>query len=141
MKSRKLSENKHIIRVQRGEELVKTILEFCKTQDISFAYVSAIGAVSEVEMGYYETATKTYHFKQFNGDLEITSLTGNISQVAGEPFLHAHLNITDEQLNSFGGHLKEGVVGGTLEVFMEVFDVSVERVEDEETGLKLLDLD
>jgi predicted DNA-binding protein with PD1-like motif len=72
--------------------------------------------------------------------LEITSLNGNVTLLEGQPFLHLHTTITNEQLQGFGGHLKMAIVGPTLEVVIEKLESQVQRKMDEEIGLNLFHL-
>lgn len=132
--------SRYILKLERGEEVVESITSFAKQEGIDNALVSAIGAVDKITLGFYELKTKSYHWRDFTGDLEVTSLTGNITLLEGSPFLHAHLTIADENLNSFGGHLKEARVGVTLEVIIEKLDSNISRKMDREIGLNLLDL-
>ena len=129
-----------IIRIDRGEEIVSTINEFCTGKRIFLGTVQGIGAVGNAEIGLFETATKKYHAKTLWGDLELTALLGSITTMNGAPYLHLHATITDSTHQAFGGHLKSAVVSGTCEVFITMLEGRVERVFDDETGLNLLDL-
>lgn len=129
----------YIVKLKRGEEVTSNLIQFSKDQNIKFAWISGLGALSKVELGYYNLEGKEYHFEERGGDLEVTSLTGDISQFEGNPALHIHLNLCDPTLLSFGGHLKDGIVGGTLELKIETFDEEVKRAKDPDTGLNLLD--
>ncbi len=133
-------DNVTVLRLKRGKYLVESILEFCEKQNIDGAYLHGIGAVEKIEMGYYDLeAKKAYEFKEIDKYLEITNLTGNISKLDGELKLHAHITVSDKNLQAYGGHLKEATVGGTVELFI-VKTPGLVRKEDEETGLSLLEL-
>lgn len=131
---------RYIVKIDKGEEIVSLLSSFAKKEDIKLATFSAIGAVSNVTIGSYELSSKSYHWKDFSGDLEVNSLFGNITLLKSEQFIHAHINISDENLNVFGGHLKQAIVGVTLEVVLELIDGEVERKFNGEIGLNLLDL-
>lgn len=132
--------NIYIAELRKGEQVVEELMRFAREEGVKFAWVSGLGALSKVTMGYYDLEEKEYHFEDREGDLEVTSFEGNISGMEGSPVVHVHLNVADKSLDSFGGHLKEGVIGGTLELRIEVFDEEVVREKDGETGLNLLSL-
>lgn len=130
--------NIYIIRLKRGEEMVSSLEKLSEEEHIEFAWVSGLGAVSKITLGYYDLGTKEYFWKNFQGDLEISSLQGNISWQGEKPIIHVHTAIADEKQTSFGGHLKEAIAGGTIELRVETFGDRIEREKDEETGLNLL---
>lgn len=131
------SANKYLVKLERGEKIIETLTQLAKNEDIKLGLITAIGAVDEITLGYYELSTKSYHWQEFKGDLEVTSLNGNITLLANEPFLHIHMTISDENLLSHGGHLKEGKVAVTLEIVVEVLEGQLEREMDDAIGLNL----
>lgn len=137
----KKAPNGFLLRLEKGEEIGSKIIEFAKTQNIGSSFIHALGAVSALELGYYHLDKKDYSWKVFNEDLEIASLTGNISMVDNEPFVHMHGVFANESLITFGGHIKRAEVGATCEVYLVNFDMDISRKFDEEIGLKLLDLE
>ena len=73
--------------------------------------------------------------------LEIASCMGNVStREDGELIVHAHLVVSDENGNAYGGHLlPECKVAATAEfILIEAKDVSLKRKFDGKTGLYLL---
>ena len=129
--------NKYVLRIDRGEEIVSSLKGFCKDNDIKLGTVSGLGAVDRVKVGLFATDTKEYHSTELTGDHEITSLIGNISTKDGEIYLHLHINIADEEYNTYGGHLSSAVVSGTCEIVVEEIDGTVEREFSDEVGLNL----
>lgn len=69
-------------------------------------------------------------------DVEIVSLTGTISLNG----CHIHISVSDEELKTYGGHLKEGcLVNTTVEVVILEFDnYTFTRELDDKTGYKEL---
>jgi predicted DNA-binding protein with PD1-like motif len=57
-----------------------------------------------------------------------------------KPFIHAHITIADQQFGTFGGHLKEAIVGATCEIYLTRLRGKIQRIKDEITGLNLLDI-
>lgn len=132
--------SKHIIRVAKGEEIVTQLEKVCKQENIKAGSIMGIGAAGRIEIGHFETGTKEYHSREFTGDLEITSLMGNVSQKDGESYLHIHINFADEKLQAYAGHLNSAVVSATFECIIEEFDGEIDRKFNSEIGLDLMDL-
>ena len=124
--------------LKRGQEITEEIKKFCRENNITSAYVSAIGAVSLAEIGIYDFNKRDYDIKKFEQALELTNLTGNISVLDNEIFLHAHATFSDRETKAIGGHLMSAVVSITCEVFLVPLKEQLTRKFDEETGLKLI---
>lgn len=100
-----------------------------------------LGAAQWAEVGYYDFSSKQYKFQKYDGHIEVLSLQGNVAWDGDEPMLHIHGTFSDEDGKSFGGHVKEIEVIGTIEVFLHNWwGDKLTRSLDEESGLKLLDL-
>jgi hypothetical protein len=129
-----------ILRIDRGEEIVSTLKQFCTDQEIALGTLQGIGAADNVVIGLFETATKEYHTATLTGDYEITSILGNITTMEGKPYLHIHATLSDAAHRTFGGHLNSAVVSGTCEIFIQTFSGRVDRTFDAGVGLNVLDL-
>lgn len=130
----------YIIRIQRGEEVVETLEKVCADHNIRLGVVSGIGAVGEATIGLYDVENQQYHSESYTGDMEITSLAGNVTTMNGATYLHLHVSLSDHTHKLFGGHLNRAVVCATCEVFIQTIDGEVDRFKDSETGLNLLKL-
>jgi predicted DNA-binding protein with PD1-like motif len=131
---------RYVIRLARGELVMESLTRFCREHAIQSGIFTAIGAVEHVSLGYYNLTTREYAFQTYESPVEVASMTGNIALVEGEPFVHAHVVLTDTENRAFGGHLEEATVAVTLEVSLVADAGSTERRLDETVGLKLLDL-
>ena len=142
MKEREVTpRGEYILRLERGEAVLSTLTEFCKRKGILSGSFTAIGAVMQSKIGFYDLAAKKYGSFEYPEEREVASMTGNISQVGGSPFIHAHATLSDMKSNDpIGGHVFEAKVAVTLEVHLIAFNESVSRASDDEIGLKLLDL-
>ncbi len=71
--------------------------------------------------------------------LEIVSCMGNISIKENEPFVHAHIAVSNRKGEVFGGHILPGcIIAATGEHFLiEAVDVELQRKPDEKTQLYL----
>lgn len=130
--------NKYILRIDRGEEIVATLKAFCTNHRIGLGSVTAIGAANRATIGLFNTTTKQYQSTELTGDFEITSLTGNISTMNGEVYLHLHATLSDANYHTFGGHLNTAVVSGTCELIIDVIEGTCEREFSDDVGLNLL---
>jgi len=132
--------DKVMVRIDKGEEIVSTMKQLCTHLGISLGSIWGIGATNDVTIGLMNTTTKTYQSTRFTGDHEISSLMGTITTMNGEVYLHFHITVCDQELNTHGGHLTAAVVSATFEGVITVFNGRVNRTKDPSVGLNLLDL-
>ena len=132
--------NKIMLRVDKGEEVVETIKAFCKEQEIRLGTVSGIGAANRMTIGLFDTEEKRYLSKELKGEYEITSLLGNITEMAGEPYLHLHINVSDSSYHALGGHLNEAWISGICEIIIDQIQGTMNRAFDPGVGLNLLNI-
>ncbi|HET9327675.1 MAG TPA: PPC domain-containing DNA-binding protein [Candidatus Eisenbacteria bacterium] len=104
------------LKIEPGEEIFATIQSFAKSAGLRAGAITAIGAVGDTELGFFVPASKTYVRRTFEGDHEILALTGNLSELEGQPFPHCHLILAGEDFVAYGGHLFRAVVTVTCEV-------------------------
>ena len=129
---------------ERGDNFMPTLINFCELNDMHWGRFSAIGALEDVEIGYYDLPSRQYVFKREEGPFEVASMDGNISEMAGEkPVVHAHavLSRCDDSLSSIGGHLRSARVALTLELCIWHVSQPLIRSRDEETGLNLINFE
>jgi predicted DNA-binding protein with PD1-like motif len=79
--------NKWIIRIEKGEELVATLVRFCEEKNIQLGSITGIGATNQVKIGWFDIRTKEYLTKNITSDFEITSISGNISMKKDKIFI------------------------------------------------------
>ncbi len=126
-----------VLRLDPDEEICEKLAEVADKEQIALASISGLGAIKELTTGVFDTVTKEYHSNQFQGALEIVSLTGTITQKEGKTYLHAHLSAGDSNGNVFGGHLNRAIVSATAEILLQVIPGKVDREFSEEIGLNL----
>ena len=78
----------YVIRMDRGEEIVSKLTEFCEKERVKLASVNALGASDHVVVGLYDVGTREYHQAVFDEPMEITSLHGNVSTKDGKLLLY-----------------------------------------------------
>lgn len=129
-----------IVRLDKDELLIDSILKFIKERGIRPSWVQGLGAALWAEVGFYNLADQKYSYKKIERGLEIASLTGNITWVNNQPSAHFHVVLSDENLQTYGGHLKEAAVAGTCELFLTTFNTAISRKRSPEGGLDILDI-
>ena len=132
--------NKIFVRLSKGDEIFQSLYKLVELERINSAWINGIGAFERVTLGAYSVQKKDYKKTIFDGHYEIISLIGNLSINDNEPFLHIHVNMSNHECKSFGGHLFSGVITATCEIKMFISDTKVVRKKNEDIGLHLWDL-
>lgn len=139
MKVRRMDE-KYIIRIDPGEEIIETLKRVCEEKNIKLGTVTGIGSTNNLKIARYDDEKKEYVYKDLKGKYEITSLLGNIFQMDNKAYIHLHINLSDENFNALGGHLVNAYVSSTCELVLDRIEGYVDRIKDEKTGLNILNL-
>jgi len=132
--------NKVVVRIDKGEELVDCIKMICKKLDIKLGSIVGIGSTDKVTIGLLNTKTKKYQSKEFTGDHEIAPLFGNITTMNGEVYLHLHITLCNIEHKAIGGHLSSAIISATFEGIINVIEGQVTREYNDDVGLNNLKL-
>ena len=141
MQARQIDERRHLLVLDRGEEVIATVTEFLVANGIRGGFVTGLGALVNHTLAWYDLAKKEYLKRTFEEVMELGNLTGSIGAVDGKPFLHAHVTVSGPELIAFSGHLVRGEVGVTVELLLTDFGQELPRLPDEEVGLSLFRLE
>ena len=138
MECRKIGET-YYIRMDRGDEIVSTLLDVCRKEGILSACYSGIGGCSDVEMQVFIPEQGAFETEKVKGTLELVSLMGNIvSDDSDQLFHHTHALFTwpeDGMHKSISGHMKSSTVLYTAEIELRpVTGGVIRRQYDPETG-------
>lgn len=128
-------------RIFEDEDLIEAVKRRAEESGIKAGILTLIGTLKNATLGYYKE--RKYDYIRLNGPLEIASCMGNVAvDEKGETMIHAHIVVSDERGEAFGGHLmKDSRVGATAELMLiEASGVVLQKVFDEKTNLKLLNL-
>ena len=123
----------HVFRLTRGNDLKLSIEKYCEDNKIQAGVIlSCVGCLSEAVI----RNASGVKCDKIDKDVEIVSITGTVSQNG----CHIHISVSDEELKTYGGHLKDGcIVNTTAEiVILELDSYVFERKMDENTGYKEL---
>jgi predicted DNA-binding protein with PD1-like motif len=133
----------HFIKIEKGEDILETLLKYCKEVDFQSGVLYGIGAVEKASLGFYDLNTKTYLTNDFNFNAEILNCTGNIAKnkQTREYVVHVHMTIGDAEGKTFGGHLLPGnPISVTGEFTLFEINTTLDRELDDEFKLLLLSL-
>jgi predicted DNA-binding protein with PD1-like motif len=127
-----------LLRLERGDAFVESLARFAGEQGISAARIEGIGAFTDARLGFYDLERKDYDRFSVDEDAEVLSLLGNVTRKDGEPWVHAHVTLGRRDGAAIGGHLFEGHVAATLEVFVSAVPEELVREVDDHVGLALI---
>ena len=127
-----------LVRLATGIDLLEAIRNEFVSRKIRKAGFFLIGALSHAVLGFYDQQKREYVSKDFPGEWEIVSCSGNISEKDGDSFVHAHAVLSGTDFSCVAGHLMEGNTIFAAEMYGVPVPGSVPvRVFDDVTGLVL----
>jgi len=127
-----------ILRLDKGDDFFEIITDFFSEKDLESAFFNGLGACESVTLSYYNLRDKKYQDRVFSDDLEILSLTGNITSLNNKPIAHVHGVFGDDKYRTYGGHVKKLIVSGTCELQINILNKKIDRLYDTKTGLNLM---
>ena len=138
MDYRKFGET-YYIRLDRGDEIISSILDICRKEQIASAIYSGIGGCQEAQIQTYIPANSSFETQTLRGMLELVSLTGNVVRDdAGAYYHHTHAAFSYKEGDRHcmaAGHIKSITVLYTAEVELRpVLGGEIKRQYDPETG-------
>lgn len=142
MKSRLLHEDRgrkvFAVVFDKGDEVKAGLTRFAKEQGLGASQITAIGALSDATLGYFDRETKEYLKIPVREQVELLSLIGDVVIDKGEPSVHAHLVVGRRDGAAIGGHLIEAHVWPTLEAIVAEAPEHLRKRYDPDTGLTLI---
>ena len=136
MKYRK--ENKQIfLTLAKGDFINESITEVAIKEGIKLAWINGIGALENIEIGYFNLPKKGYAKTHFQGEYELTSLIGNITLKDDEPYVHTHITFSDTDYIVRGGHLFDAQITAAGEFFISMGENPIHREMNKDIGLAL----
>jgi len=138
MKFRKINSD-YVIKMEKGDDVIKEIIEFCEKENIRGGYFTGIGAASRVILGWFDPIAKVYSRKEIVDNLEITSLVGNVGRMPdGEVLLHTHITLSDKNYAVIAGHVFKCEISLVSEIFFRDLGEEVAKDTDPEFHLNFL---
>lgn len=127
-----------VLSLDNHVQVMEALSAFCRAEGILCGKISGLGAINQATFRFLDPATRQYVDKTFDEQMEMTNLTGNISNLDGKVYLHVHVTASRRDYSCIGGHLLDARINGACELFVEDYaDTTVGRRKDEETGLNL----
>ena len=130
----------YIIYLEKDESIMAKLTQFCKDHRIINGQISGIGAIKEIELGTYDLKNQEYITHKLDDIWELTSYQANIQLKDEEPYIHAHINISDHDLTVKGGHLFEAIVAVVGEFILTNINSSGKRLLNPKIGLACMQL-
>ena len=88
----------------KNDDVRECLLEFANANRFGNAHLTAIGAFSEVTLGFFDPAQKDYRKTPVKEQVEVLSFIGNMVLNDGKPRLHAHVVVGKSDGSAHGGH-------------------------------------
>src|SRR3989338_11315453 len=95
----------YVLNFGRGDELLSTLREFLKKENIKAGYFTGLGAAGVLDLAYYNLETKEFERHAIKEDVEILSLIGNIAMLKDETIIHTHGTFGKKDLSVFGANI------------------------------------
>ena len=135
MKSRLDRPGFYIVSLEKGDDIRASVEKFALENGIKGAELSAIGAILNPELAYYDLESQKYLPTKLPGIWELSPLVGNITLKDRKPFMHAHVALSDKECNMRGGHLNNAEVGVVVEMTIRAFSEPLIRKLNKDIGL------
>ena len=132
--------DKLLISIDKGEFVNQKLLEVAEKENLKSGWINGLGAISNIEIGYWDIEKKVYVKQEFGSDYELLSLIGNVSLVDNKPFIHTHISFSYTEFKVFGGHLFDAKVIAAAEFCIFISDYHLHRKLNCDIGLSLWDI-
>jgi predicted DNA-binding protein with PD1-like motif len=124
--------------LETGDEIMECLGGWCREQGVTAARFTAIGALRDVRLGWFDWDAKDYRVIAVDEQVEVLSLLGDVADSDGAPAVHAHIVVGRCDGSTRGGHLMSGHVRPTLEIVLDEPPAHLRKRHDPESGLALI---
>jgi predicted DNA-binding protein with PD1-like motif len=133
-------DNLYVIRFEEDEIFPARLVDFLESRSIFNGNFIAIGAFSRLRIAYFDVEISRYADLDVDEQVEVLSLAGNVARHSEQPLVHAHIIVGRRDYSTLGGHLREGSVRPTLELFLNTSAEPLLREVEPKYGLPALQL-
>ena len=128
-----LSEQDAFLRLEPGEYLIQSLLQFADQEKIDFALiVSGVGMLEGLEMGWFCVNDNDYDTYRIAGTYDLSSISGNIAIFENTHRAHVHITANRPDFSTVSGHLIDCRCHITMEIGLRLLKNSqLERIEVE----------
>ncbi|MDN5478303.1 MAG: DNA-binding protein [Chryseobacterium sp.] len=131
----------YIVSIKDQSGIVEALTDFVINQKIQAGEVTGIGAVEEATLRFFKPSNKNYVDKTFKEQMEITNISGNVSEIEGKPMLHLHITLGREDYTALAGHLLDAKIRGAGEFIFYPLNTRVVKIKNEEVGINFYDFE
>ena len=131
----------YVVSIKDKSSILEGLTDFVKNQGIQSGQITGIGAVSEATLRFFVPSTKNYVDKTFNEQMEMSNISGNVSELNGQPLLHLHITLGRQDYTALAGHLLDARIRGAGEFIFYPLDTKMVKVKDEEVGINFYDFE
>ena len=129
----------YVVILDTGEEILSSLQQFANATRLAGSSFKAIGALSQVELGWFNWETKKYQDAvKLDEQVELLSLIGDIALLNSEPQVHAHLIVGRADGTAHGGHLMRATVRPTCELVITENPRHLQKEMVPELGIALI---
>jgi len=132
-------EGAYVVSIEDRASVLGALTDFITSQKIQAGQITGIGATNEATLRFFDPADKKYVDKIFNEQMEISNLSGNISETEGKLLLHLHITLGRKDYAALAGHLLDAKIRGAGEFFVYPINSKVVKVKNEDVGLYFYD--
>ena len=131
----------YIVSIENRAGIVEALTDFITVQGIHAGEVIGIGAVDEATLRFFRPSEKKYVDRTFKEQMEITNISGNVSEIEGKPSLHLHITLGREDYTALAGHLLDARISGAGEFIFYPLNTRVVKVKNEDVGINFYDFE
>jgi predicted DNA-binding protein with PD1-like motif len=107
--------------MSKGDNVIAGLTQWAEKNNVKLADFTAVGAFGKATLGWFDPEKRKFKEFPFNEEMEIASLTGNIHPDRnGKPNVHVHCVTTTGDGIAHAGHLVEGTISLTLQLYMNI---------------------
>jgi len=128
-----------IVSIEDRASLLDALTDFISSQKIQAGQITGIGATNKATLRFFDPDSKKYVDKTFSEQMEISNLSGNISEAEGKLLLHLHITLGRKDYTALAGHLLDAKIRGAAEFFVYPINSKIVKVKNEAVGLYFYD--
>ena len=132
--------NEIVLRLDEDDELNACVERACQEHGVRAARVSGIGAMKEARLRVLNQSGDGFEFHEICRNMEIASITGNVTADEDGLMIHLHLAAADGSFQLVGGHVMHCVITNTAEVWITETAGSLRRAEVADGLLRRIEL-
>jgi predicted DNA-binding protein with PD1-like motif len=107
------------VRLDPGEEILDVLRSVSVETPIHVASISSgVGMLKSAVLGFFEVPLDDYVPTDYEGPLDLSVVSGNITWRDGVPVPHVHVVFNDREMRTISGHLLRGICHITVELFL-----------------------